>query len=380
MMRSSKKINQSSSQFVFFVGTTAEFIKLLPVLKELEAQQLPYLLVSSGQNNLKGSELFEYLELKKPHYILTQQKPKQSPLVYLGWFFSRTIKGIWQLRKLRQQPAQDRYFIVHGDTVSTLMGAVIGKLLGYNVVHLEAGLRSFNWWQPFPEEITRVLVSKLVNLHFAPNEWALKNLSKHRGVKVNTQQNTLLDSLHLVLSKRTPLPFLKPIKNQAYFVCVIHRQENLMNQSVVTNLLDEILTVANQHPGVFILHHLTETYLKQYDLLEKLKSHPNIILTPRLEYPTMMQLLAGCEFIITDGGSNQEESYYLGKPCLVMRTTTERIEGLDHNVVISQLDPNIIHDFVAHYSRYRKSPVKPAVKPSQIIVRHLQDHTVVKHS
>ena len=260
--------------------------------------------------------------------------------------------------------------VVHGDTVSTMMGAYLGRSLGMKVAHVEAGLRSHNWFSPFPEEIDRVLTSHKATLHFAPGSQAVENLRKARakGRIVDTEYNTIIDSLAYSRSV--------PCKNEAvqalrdgtpYFVFVMHRQENLANKKLVEAMVVRVTAQAQTVRCVMILHKPTEVTLAQMGILEKLQADPRFTLLPRVEYFDFMKLLDGASFVITDGGSNQEELAYMGKPCLIMRDRTERSDGLGENARLYGGDLQAVDDFVRNYTRYRRPAVTPAQSPAACI-------------
>ncbi len=359
-------------KFYFFIGTEAELIKLFPVLREFQVRRVPFTVIASGQNNIQQSQLLKILKIKKIDIVLHDDSIHQSVFGLFSWFLKTLL---FATLKLRSDLAADRHLekimIVHGDTVSSVMGAIIGKLYGCTVVHLEAGLRSFNFLHPFPEEIDRVLVSRMATLHFCPNKWSVNNLKRRRGKKINTFQNTLLDSLNLAVKQKVPSPLLKKLARRKYFVFVCHRQENLLNPTIIEFLLGEVIQFSKKITCVFILHELTRVTLEKKQLLHMVEKQPSIITTPRLPYVEMMQLLEGAECLITDGGSNQEEAYYLGKPCLLLRQNTERIEGLNQNVVLSKNELQVIHDFMKNYKKYNRPKVRSKVSPSKIIVDNL---------
>jgi len=116
------------------------------------------------------------------------------------------------------------------------------------------------------------------------------------------------------------------------------------------------------------MHAPTIAVLEKKKLFKKLKASKNIILSERLPYIEFMKVLDRCEFIVTDGGSNQEEAYYFGKPCLILRSTTERIEGLGGNVVLSKNNFDSINDFFNNYKKYTSNQIQLKERPGRIIV------------
>jgi UDP-N-acetylglucosamine 2-epimerase (non-hydrolysing) len=251
------------------------------------------------------------------------------------------------------------------------MGALLGKVHRCDICHVEAGLRSFNYLRPFPEEICRVLVSRLTSYAFCPNDWAMNNIKTRKSRNFNTLENTLLDSMSVALSAGHGTN--EPKLSGKYFLFVLHRQENLFNTDFVERIIAKIIEESQKIKCVFILHKPTETTLEKLRLLDRIKENKNIICLPRQSYITFTRLLHECQFIVTDGGSNQEESYYFGKPCLVLRSETERIEGLDRNVLMSKLQFNIINEFFLCPEKYCYPPVQLNSRPSQVIIDKLME-------
>lgn len=358
--------------YYFFIGTTAELIKLFPVLKEFQKREINFKIISSGQNDLYNDELLKYLNIQKLDIVLYKGVIRQNFLSLFFWFFKTFFKGIFTLKKeFAKKNNEKSCLIVHGDTVSTVMGALIGRIFRLSVAHLEAGLRSNNYLHPFPEEIDRVITSYLANWHFCPNRWAVDNLKKRKGIKINTYQNTLLDSLQIA-GKLTIDPQLqRQLNNTQFYIFIIHRQENVFNKKLLFGLLTNVLNKTNNLKCLFILHDLTRASLEKFQLLKILQNNKSVIMSSRLPYFQFIPLLFKCEFIITDGGSNQEETSYIGKPCLLLRKFTERIEGLNRNVMVSNNNLRAINDFIDNYKRYQYPIMNLSARPSEIIADNI---------
>lgn len=354
-------------KYYFFIGTEAELIKLLPVLQEFENKKINFKIISSGQNDIKKSSLFKFLNKKSPDIYLNEEQINQNIFSYLVWFFKTLVIGYFKLRK---EINKNNILIVHGDTLSTVMGAVIGRLYGMKVAHVEAGLRSYDFLHPFPEEINRYIVSHLSDIHFAPNLWALNNLKKIKGQKINTLQNTLIENTFFALSKK------KANKYGDYFLAVIHRQENIYNKELFSSLINEIITQSKNMKCVFLIHASTKNELIKDNLYKKLSSSKNIILLERQDYFDFVNLINSAKFLLSDGGSNQEEAYYMGKPCLILRNVTERVEGLNENAVLFHNNIDSIPNFVKNYKKYEKKKVGLKSKPSKLIVNFLTSQNI----
>lgn len=360
----------------FFIGTEAELIKLFPVMLCLTQKGVHYTIIASGQNDLKTSSVLQALNGGRVDLELSEEKNiKKSAAGLLSWYIKTWNHARTQLvQAFGMETLRGGIMVVHGDTVSTMMGAYLGRKLGMQVVHVEAGLRSHNWFSPFPEEIDRVLTSHKATLHFAPGAQAVENLRKARakGRIVDTEYNTIIDSLAYSRSV--------PCKNEAvqalcdgesYFVFVMHRQENLANKKLVEVMVARVRAQAQTVRCVMILHKPTEVTLAQMGILEKLQADPRFTLLPRVEYFDFMKLLDGASFVITDGGSNQEELAYMGKPCLIMRDRTERTDGLGKNARLCGGNLQLVDDFVREYDRYCRPMVTPVYSPAACIANTL---------
>ncbi|MBQ6587224.1 MAG: UDP-N-acetylglucosamine 2-epimerase [Butyrivibrio sp.] len=342
------------SEIFFFIGTEAELIKVFPVMLELKRRGRKYHIIASGQNDITKSVIFQKTDCGNVDLKLSDEKDiKKSAAGLLSWWIKTYRSAASIIRKeFPEAVNSNSYMIVHGDTVSTYMGARIGRSLGMTVCHVEAGLRSHNIFNPFPEEIDRKLTSSIARLHFAPGEQALSNLQAVKGKAVSTGQNTLLDSLKVseqiaaceeishILSEEKP-----------YFVFVMHRQENVANEKLFRAAVMNALQISSEYKCVFILHSITRNALERLGLMDKVENSPNVILLSRVDYFSFMKLLKGSEFVITDGGSNQEELFYMGKPTLIMRKTTERNEGLGENAKLYS-DVDEIISFAHEYRNY----------------------------
>jgi len=356
----------------FFIGTMAELIKVAPIMKELRQRRIKFRLIATGQNNIHWSELSFYLGKIKPDWSFEYKGEKSSIIHFFLW----TIRAcFWSLLTFRNIKKNGSYVIVHGDTISALLGALVAKFYRLRLVHVEAGLRTFSLREPFPEEITRILVSYLADVSFCPNLWAVNNLGPKGGRKINTFQNTLFE-IHRATIKLLPFGMEKTFPKK-YFVLVIHRQEHtLLSRKETKKLIEYVLKKAGNLLCVLIMHRLTNDFLRSMDFNEEKLTRQGVITVPRLSYPQFIELLAGAQYLITDGGSNQEEATYLGLPCLLLRKKTERIEGLGENVVLSRLHRKTIAKFQAEHQSYRRRVKLLAKLPAKIIVDHLM---TIKH-
>lgn len=360
-----------TNNYYFWLGTNAELIKIWPVINNFQQKNISFKIITTGQNDLFASKLFNQLQLMQTTILINPIKEKTTAWGLLWWWIKTFILCFIKLAKTPLDN-QHSIVIVHGDTVSTLMGALYARVRGAKVAHIEAGLRSFNWLSPFPEEINRYLVSLLARYHFAPNAWALANLASMVGDKINTKHNTLLESL-LLLPKKIPLPEnLASLNKGKFFIFVLHRQENLAKSEFLPAMIDLIKKALPANwQCLFIIHQNTHQALIDNNLLNKLKKDKRFTLSYRLEYPQMITMIKKAEFLLTDGGSNQEECYYLGKPCCILRQHTERQEGLTSNAILSGNKPTVINHFINNYQQFIQEPIKIKPCASEIISKYL---------
>jgi UDP-N-acetylglucosamine 2-epimerase (non-hydrolysing) len=247
-----------------------------------------------------------------------------------------------------------------------VLGALIGKFFNIKVAHIESGLRSFNFFNPFPEEINRVITFNLTDYYFAPNDWAVDNLKKFKGKKFNTDKNTLYDSLKLAIKNEDRVEL--EIPTCKYVVISVHRFENIFDSNRLKDIVKILNEISKKFYLIFILHLPTLKNLKKFNLIDELDSNKNIELKKRMDYFSFIKLIYHAEFIISDGGSNQEECYYLNKPCLLLRNKTERIEGLGENVLLSNYKKEKINYFVKNYTNMVNNKIKEDFNPSKKIV------------
>jgi UDP-N-acetylglucosamine 2-epimerase len=213
-----------------------------------------------------------------------------------------------------------RYVIVHGDTLSTLSGAVAASQLywpkqSYTLVHIESGLRSGSLREPFPEEVVRRIVDCLSEVRLS----ATKRYHHRNSVYVG---NTIVDTVNYVMKKK-PITTILP---NPYGLVTVHRHENITNKRRLIKIIT-ILKIIKM-PLIMPLSSNTRKQLRRFRLMKQLERYGNVQVIDPLLYTEFLHLMNGSRCVITDGGSVQEESLVLRKPCLLLRKRTERQEGL----------------------------------------------------
>lgn len=335
------------------IGTKAQCIKLAPILQKLQRDDIAFNLIDLGQHSLITRDLRSEFNLKRPDVYLSKGENIASMYRGILWLIRIFLKSL-SPRWIKKNIFLDNngVCLIHGDTASTLIGLYLAKRAHLKVAHIEAGLRSFCWREPFPEEILRVIAMRFSDILFAPSQWAFDNLAK-MGLKEKTvliSANTSLESTLYSLSKKIDLGL--PLKKFA--LVTVHRMENIFSRRRLEFIINLISKISDKLPIVFIQHPPTIHQLKRHKLQAKLHKQKNIYFHTILSHAHFISLLNACELIVTDGGSIQEESFYLGKPCLLLRRHTERKEGLGENVVLSNLNERTIDYFIEHYSELKR--------------------------
>ncbi|MET4728969.1 UDP-N-acetylglucosamine 2-epimerase (non-hydrolyzing) [Lysobacter enzymogenes] len=352
---------------VYVVGTKAQYIKMAPVIAETLRRQIRCSLVFTGQHRETFDELQRNFSLPGPDHVLVPGEEVKTRLSFLSWGLRAWRRA--GARELRDEVwSQARAVVVHGDTASTLLGALIAKRFSVPLAHVEAGLRSFDFLHPFPEEAIRVLVSRLTALHLCPDRVSLENLAGAPGEKVLTHGNTMVDALRVALSSMA-----NPASpgEDDYAVFSMHRQENLFKKRRLTQALDVLRQLAGDVvPMKFVLHPVTRKRLDKLGLLTEIARWPGVRLVDRMDFVSFSRLIRGARFVVTDGGSNQEECAALGIPCALLRRATERGDGLEERgVLLADLDgaqiANFAREAVSH--RFVERPLTESSPSSEVV-------------
>ena len=346
------------------LGTKAQLVKMAPVMVRMKERGVPYRFIHTGQHRATMSEMLAEFDLKPPDAVLYSGRDIVSLPQMALWL----VRILFQCLTARREifgPDARGIVLVHGDTFSTLLGALMGRVAGLRVGHVESGLRSFDIFHPFPEEITRLLTFRASHVLYCPGRWAVDNVAGYRREKVDTFANTLADTV--ALAARMPLR-ADHVPGGPFALVSLHRYENIFRRERLRELVEILEEIAEAEHCLFILHPPTEEQLKRSGLYARLADHPRIELRPRYTYFDFFALMQRADFVVTDGGSIQEESSYLGIPCLLLRKATEREEGLGANAVLSNYDRRVIRDFTLDFLNHRQPPAETRNRPSDIII------------
>ena len=353
-------------------GTKAEAIKLAPVLTEMDKRGVPYRLVETGQHGGFLPGLRVELGLREPDVCLGGDRDADTVARAVIWGI-RLAQRLASAQRLRDEVFgnRDGVCLVHGDTPSTLLSALMARRAGLRVAHLESGLRSHSWRHPFPEELIRVAVMRLSHVLFAPDSDAVANLEalvaegRVRGRVVATSANTGVEALRSALGPVGP-----GVAGSGPVVATMHRVENLHDDARFEGFLALLGRLAR--PAVFVVHPPTEAVLSDRGGRAVVEDM-GVATSGLVPYGEFTAMLAAAPYVVTDGGSIQEECARLGVPTLLWRDRTERPDGIGANVVLARYDDDVVGAFLADPQALRRPVALGDERPSAEVVDVLVD-------
>lgn len=317
-------------------GTRPEAIKMAPLIDEFSKNidYFDFRVCVTAQHRQMLDQVLEFFGIQ-PYYDLDLMKPNQS-------LNSVTADILVELKIILDEYKPD-FVLVHGDTATSTAAALAAYFAQCKVGHVEAGLRTWNKWSPFPEEMNRQITGRLSDIHFAPTEQSRINLLNENisDDTIFVTGNTVIDALQASVQKvnssdysNNEIDFLKTlIDPQKELILVTgHRRENF-GQGFI-NICTALKKVAEIRPNIQIIYPVHLNPNVQNTVNSILGDISNINLISPLSYPSFVWLMDKSYLIVTDSGGVQEEAPSLGKPVLVMRDTTERPEAVEAGTVI----------------------------------------------
>jgi len=325
-------------KIITIFGTRPEAIKLAPVIKELKnySGKFRSVVCVTAQHREMLDQVLNLFEIK-PDYDLNIMENNQS-------LFDVTTKGLNRIRRVLEKEKPD-IVLVQGDATTSFVASLAAFYLKITIGHVEAGLRTNDKYQPFPEEINRKLISHIADLHFAPTEKAKSNLLSE-GIskdKIFVTGNTVIDALRIIVSQQSTDENQKELKryfldnwqlaadNRKLILVTGHRRENFGQR--LENTCHALKEIAINNADVLIVYPVHLNPNVQEPVRRILHGVKNIHLIEPLDYNCFAYLMKKSYLILTDSGGIQEEAPSLGKPVLVMRDVTERPEAVEAGAV-----------------------------------------------
>ena len=301
-------------------GTRPEAIKMCPLVNELKTrEELQTIVCVTGQHRQMLDQVLEAFHVV-PDYDLSIMKEKQT-------LFDITTNILNRIREVLEKEKPD-VVLVHGDTSTTFVTALACFYLQIPVGHVEAGLRTYNIYSPYPEEFNRQAVGIVSQYNFAPTELSKQNLLNEgkRPESIHVTGNTAIDALKTTVREDYSHPELRWAEGSRLIMVTAHRRENLGEP--MKNMFRAIRRCLDEHPDVKAIYPIHMNPVVRQTADEILGGEDRIHIIEPLEVLDFHNFLARSYLILTDSGGIQEEAPSLGKPVLVMRDTTERPEGI----------------------------------------------------
>ncbi len=301
-------------------GTRPEAIKMCPLVNELKTRDnIKTVVCVTGQHRQMLDQVLDTFSVT-PDYDLSIMKEKQT-------LFDITTNILNSIKSVLEEVKPD-VVLVHGDTSTTFVTALACFYLQIPVGHVEAGLRTYNIYSPYPEEFNRQAVSIISKFNFAPTELSKQNLLREgRAEKdIYVTGNTAIDALKTTVCESYTHPELDWVGDSKLIMITAHRRENLGEP--MHNMFRAIRRVMDEHPDIKALYPIHMNPVVRQAANEELGGCDRIRIIEPLEVVDFHNFLAKSHLILTDSGGIQEEAPSLGKPVLVMRDTTERPEGI----------------------------------------------------
>ncbi|CAM4160690.1 non-hydrolyzing UDP-N-acetylglucosamine 2-epimerase [Lederbergia lenta] len=301
-------------------GTRPEAIKMCPLVKELKTRKkIETIVCVTGQHREMLDQVLEAFNVT-PNYDLSIMKSKQT-------LFDVTINILERMKAVLEEVRPD-VVLVHGDTSTTFVTALACFYLQIPVGHVEAGLRTYNIYSPYPEEFNRQAVGIVANYHFSPTEMSKDNLIKEgkEATSIYITGNTAIDALNTTVREDYFHEELDWVEGSRLIMITAHRRENL--GAPMRNMFKAIKRIIDEHPDIKAIYPIHMNPVVREAANEILGDCDRIRIIEPLEVIDFHNFLSRSYMILTDSGGIQEEAPSLGKPVLVMRDTTERPEGI----------------------------------------------------
>ena len=301
-------------------GTRPEAIKMAPLVKELEGRnEIESIVCVTAQHREMLDQVLTVFNIK-PNYDLNIMKQGQT----LSEITSRVLQGLEEVIK-KEKP---NIILVHGDTTTTFAGSLAAFYNQVDIGHVEAGLRTWNKYSPFPEEMNRQMVDRMTDMYFAPTEVSKKNLLQENipEEKIYVTGNTAIDALKTTVKEDYNNEILNWVGKDKLILLTAHRRENLGEP--MKHIFRAVKRIVEEYPDVKVVYPIHLNPKVREIANEIFKGIDKVRLIEPLEVIDLHDFQNKSYIILTDSGGIQEEAPSLGKPVLVLRDTTERPEGI----------------------------------------------------
>ena len=347
---------------IYVLGTKAQFIKCKFILKYLHDAGYNLLILDTGQHKEITSKELENVEFSYEFVSLSNNSKNISRIIGMFFWFFKIVLN-YKMLNLKNVS----YCMVHGDTLSTLIGLIFGKRNRLKIIHLESGYRSNNLLKPFPEEIVKNIVSKYSDILVVDGDEQLNNVKKYIDNKkiIKISRNTIYDSVlnieNIGIDKENKL------------IVTIHRTENIYKKKRLESLVNLLVDIKNTNKFekiIWYCHDITSNALKRNNYEQYLLEN-KIILKELVPHKIFMSEILSSALVITDGGSIAEECSILDQKTIIWRDVVENKKYLTKNVILSNYDSKKIFKFINNIDKERNNLTK-SESPSLQFVEEFQ--------
>ncbi|MCC7570187.1 UDP-N-acetylglucosamine 2-epimerase (non-hydrolyzing) [Candidatus Micrarchaeota archaeon] len=315
-------------KLIFVVGTRPNLMKLAPMVKRAKKYNIDYKIIHTGQHYSENLNdvFFKVLGLPDPDYNLEIH----------GGFPPEVVGDI--MKKIHPILTSENpdYLVVFGDVSSTVGAAMAALYLNIKIIHVESGLRSGDW--TMPEEVNRIITDRISTLRFVSEPSGMKNLKKE-GLSKNSYLvgNVMINNL---IDMTTDIDKQSLITQGDFGIVTFHRPANVDDKENLEKIASIIEKICKNTKVVFPIHPRTVKKLEEFNLIGKMRQNKNLIITEPMDYLKFIKHVKNAKFVLTDSGGIQEETTYLGVPCITLRTTTERpiTTKIGTNTLVKELD------------------------------------------
>jgi UDP-GlcNAc3NAcA epimerase len=332
------------------VGARPQFIKAASLSRYItNCPNIKEIIVHTGQHydNAMSASFFKELTIPSPNHMLSLSSTTRASVI--GEMLEK-IETVLLLEK-------PDYVLVYGDTNTTLAGALVANILSIPIIHIEAGMRSFN--MNMPEEVNRVLTDHISKILFCSSNVAKQNLIAeglgNRGLIIENVGDIMYDSMLFYKDILSPdRDIYEVVSNTKNFILVtIHRQENADSEEKLKSIF-QAFSNCSDNKFILPLHPRTKKNIEEF----RIKIPSNVIILPPLPYSDIIFLLKECSLVVTDSGGLQKEAYFLSKYCVIMRNETEWVELVENNyAVLVGTQSDLLSEQIKKFYKKEKSEI-----------------------
>tara|TARA_B100000902_G_C27318207_1_gene922614 strand:- start:3415 stop:4497 length:1083 start_codon:yes stop_codon:yes gene_type:complete len=352
--------------YIFFLGTKAQFIKTVPVINRIDDNNAEIYLYNTSQHYELTKNQIEKIHINYIEHKVTDNIKEIDTVSSLLYWFVKNLTYILFFKDENNTKFQKNAIcIIHGNTISSLLGLLWSKKNKIKIAHIEGGYRSFNWLKPFPEEIIRYYVSKFSDYIFCFDETSKKNLEemKIKGQIIKINKNTIYDTFENKTIKES---------NDSLIVS-LHRNENIYSTKKLTEVVNLIIELNNDtfDTTIWYLHSQTKKRLLKSGLYTLLEDS-GIQLNNLTEHDDFLQMLSSAKCVLTDGESVIEECKIIGVPTYSIINKLENPNSISNNIFLYN-DFKKHEDFFNNLDLYKiASELNYNISPSKEISNYLQ--------